>query len=185
MKSGILLTLGGIFALSIVGRSFALADGAIDLTPPHPVEKASSTDLQMEGAACVSDGMLETLKGRRSEIDQQEQALMKRQRALEVVEKRVEERMSVLDKTNAQLNTKLEMLQKNADEDLTHLADMYETMKPKQASSIFNQMDPVFAASFLRLMKSNNAGLILANMESKKAYTISVIMANRNADMRK
>ena len=62
---------------------------------------------------------------------------------------------------------------------------LVKTMKPKQASIIFNQMDPVFAASFLRLMDSNNAGLIMANMESKKAYTISVIMANRNADMRK
>jgi flagellar motility protein MotE (MotC chaperone) len=185
MKSSILLTLGGIFALSLVGRSVAVAGASPELKLDE--QPATITEAVDEGAepACVSEEMLEVLKDRRAEIDKRELELKERERTLEVVEKRLNERMTALDQTNAQLKTKLEMLQKNADEDLIHLADMYETMKPKQASIIFNQMDPVFAASFLRLMDSNNAGLIMANMESKKAYTISVIMANRNADMRK
>jgi flagellar motility protein MotE (MotC chaperone) len=57
-------------------------------------------------------------------------------------------------------------------------------MKPDSAASIFNQMDPAFAAGFLRLMPSEQAGLILAAMDSKKAYVISVKVASMNADVR-
>ena len=45
-------------------------------------------------------------------------------------------------------------------------------------------MDPAFAAGFLRLMPSEQAGLILASMDSKKAYVISVKLATMNADVR-
>ena len=70
------------------------------------------------------------------------------------------------------------------DPDIRHLAGMYSAMKPDAAATIFNQMDPAFAAGFLRLIPSEQAGLILANMDAKKAYVISVKLATMNADVR-
>jgi flagellar motility protein MotE (MotC chaperone) len=46
-------------------------------------------------------------------------------------------------------------------------------------------MDPAFSAGFLREMSSDKAGLIMANMEARKSYAISVIIAGRNAKYRK
>ena len=65
------------------------------------------------------------------------------------------------------------------------MAQMYGAMKPDQAAIIFNQMDPGFAAGFLRLLNSEQAGLIMANMESQQAYIVSVRLASINEDLRR
>ena len=75
-------------------------------------------------------------------------------------------------------------MQAFAGEDLKHLADMYGAMKPDQAATIFDQMDPGFAAGFLRLLSSEQAGLIMASMESQQAYVVSVRLASLNEDLR-
>lgn len=75
-------------------------------------------------------------------------------------------------------------MQLQADEDIVHLAKMYGSMKADQAAEIFDQMDPDFAAGFLLQLPSEQAGLILASMENRKAYIVSVSMAASNADLR-
>lgn len=83
------------------------------------------------------------------------------------------------------METRWEDMQAFAGEDLNHLAQMYGAMKPDQAATIFNQMDPGFAAGFLRLLNSEQAGLIMANMESQQAYIVSVRLASINEDLRR
>ena len=61
---------------------------------------------------------------------------------------------------------------------------MYGSMKPDQAAAIFDQMEPDFAGNFLRLMRSEQAGLIMASMETRKAYAVSLKLAELNADIR-
>ena len=75
-------------------------------------------------------------------------------------------------------------MQQQASQDIVHLAKMYGSMRAEQAAEIFNQMDPDFAAGFLMQLPSDQAGLILANMENRKAYVVSVSMASDNADIR-
>jgi flagellar motility protein MotE (MotC chaperone) len=58
---------------------------------------------------------------------------------------------------------------------------MYESMKPARAGEIFNAMEPAFAAGFLTQMNRENAALVLANMDTQKAYAASIIIAGRNA----
>jgi flagellar motility protein MotE (MotC chaperone) len=75
-------------------------------------------------------------------------------------------------------------METTANEDIDHLVKMYQVMKPKQAAEIFDSMDPAFAAGFLREMNSERAGMIMANMDSRKSYSISIIMAAKNAKYR-
>ncbi|OYW84184.1 MAG: hypothetical protein B7Z22_11160, partial [Hyphomonas sp. 32-62-5] len=82
------------------------------------------------------------------------------------------------------LEARWQEMQASSDQDIEHLARMYSAMKPDQAALIFNQMDAGFAAGFLRLMASDQAGLILANMEAQKAYLVSVKLATMNDDVR-
>ena len=94
------------------------------------------------------------------------------------------DQLATVEKANAELQANLEALKAVANDDLRHLVGMYETMKPKDAADIFDSMDAAFAAGFLREMTSDNAGLIMANMDPKKSYAISVIIAGRNAKFR-
>ncbi len=190
MKSNILIILGCIFALSMVGRSFALNSAGLNDTTQATKPAAEQQARDDPGATgdtddmLITGAMLESFKERRQTIEKREQELAERERTLQAVEKRIEERMSALDASNQQLADKMALLQKTANEDITHLTSMYQSMKPQQASEIFNQMDSVFAAGFLREMKSDQAGLILANMNPDKAYEISIIIASKNSDLR-
>lgn len=82
------------------------------------------------------------------------------------------------------LEARWQTMQEESETDLTHLAQMYGSMKPDQAAQIFDKMDPSFAAGFLRKLSSDEAGLIMANMDTEKAYIVSVKLASINGDIR-
>ncbi|MEP4475030.1 MAG: hypothetical protein ABJ024_08265, partial [Lentilitoribacter sp.] len=70
-----------------------------------------------------------------------------------------------------------------AEDDLVRLTAVYENMKPKDASALFEQMEPGFAAGFLGRMRADAAAGILSGLSPQVAYSISVILAGRNADI--
>lgn len=206
MRSNVLFILGGLFAVSMIGRSFAMnltGSGSVlamadSIVRPAPADDgdaglpgvdenrpspATASEF-FEGDACATGPMLEDIRQREASLLEREAEYAERMSTLSAVEQRVEERMAVLDDMNDRLATAMNALEAEADQDITHLASMYENMKPAEASKIFNRMDPTFAAGFLRIMNSTNAGLILAGMEPDKAYSISVVLANRNAGYR-
>jgi flagellar motility protein MotE (MotC chaperone) len=117
-------------------------------------------------------------------FESQKEELKKEQLALQAWEKELQTQTAELQTLQTTLEDRWQQIQMASDADIKHLAGMYSIMKPDQAATIFNQMDPAFAAGFLRLMASEQAGMILANMDSKKAYVISVKLATMNADVR-
>lgn len=117
-------------------------------------------------------------------FESQKEELKNEKLALQSWEKDLEAQTAELQALQTTLEARWQEIQGASDQDIKHLAGMYSAMKPDAAASIFNQMDPAFAAGFLRLIPSEQAGLILANMESKKAYVISVKLATMNADVR-
>ncbi len=117
-------------------------------------------------------------------FESQKEELKKEKLALQTWEKELQTQTAELQNLQTTLEDRWQQIQTASDADIKHLAGMYSIMKPDQAATIFNQMDPAFAAGFLRLMASEQAGMILANMDSKKAYVISVKLATMNADVR-
>ena len=111
--------------------------------------------------------------------------LVARELELQAWEAELTQTREDLSALQATLETRWQDMQAFAGEDLNHLAQMYGAMKPDQAAIIFNQMDPGFAAGFLRLLNSEQAGLIMANMESQQAYIVSVRLASINEDLRR
>jgi flagellar motility protein MotE (MotC chaperone) len=55
-------------------------------------------------------------------------------------------------------------------------------MKPKDAAALFEEMDPGFAAGFLGRMRAVAAASVMAGLSPQTAYSVSVIMAGRNAN---
>ena len=72
---------------------------------------------------------------------------------------------------------------KAAENDIGRLTAVYENMKPDQAAALFRLMEPSFAAGFLGRMRPDSAAAILAGLEPDLAYSISVVLAGRNADV--
>ena len=137
------------------------------------------------GDVCFSGDMAAALSEDRWMFEQREAALVEQQLSLQEWESRLEQHTSELEALEALLNERWTQMKTESDSDLKHLAQMYGSMKPDQASLIFNEMDTNFAAGFLRQLPSDQAGLILANMDTEKAYVVSVRLASMNDDIRK
>ncbi len=72
-----------------------------------------------------------------------------------------------------------------AKEDVERLTAVYAAMKPKDAAALFTEMTPEFAAGFLAGMKPDQAAAIISQIDPKIAYGFSVVLAGRQADLKR
>ncbi len=214
MKSRILLVLCLLFGALFSVRAAAVSSEIIGAQPGtqahddkgldetkgenHDAETGSDTEsqsdtqtetqigLQTDSAdQCIRGTVYEAIVKEKTRNKALDAKLKDREAALKALEETLKIQLAGIEDANTKLDAKIEQMKSIANEDITHLVKMYETMKPKVAGEIFNSMDPAFAAGFLRQMDSNTAGLIMANMNAKKSYTISVLIAGKNANYRK
>lgn len=191
MKTRILPVIGVTFAILLLSRTVAVSS---EVSPDKPVPNAtptaehSKTDLPTlptsSAPHCLTGVVLETVNADMTRLELRKKEISERESALTAIEKKLATQMSAIEEANTALQVNIENLRALANEDLKHLVGMYQTMKPKQAADIFNSMDPSFAAGFLREMNSDKAGLIMANMDTRKSYAISLIIAGRNSKYR-
>ena len=159
----------------VAAQSGIEADAA-DAAPS--MAAAEATDPGCEGDVAAT---LRALKLREGEFAKREVALEARAAMLEVVEARLEERLAALEDSRARLARTVAAVDGAQSRDIDHLVGMYGSMKPKRAGALLDGMDIGFASELLARMKPETAAGILANMETEKAFTVSLSIARRNA----
>lgn len=136
------------------------------------------------GAACGTEdevaAILGTLRARSDALDHRESRLEGRLKALQVAEAEIERNLAALVEVEAALEATMARTDGAVDADIDRLTEVYQSMKPKEASALFEQMDPTFAAGFLARMAPESAAAVMAGMDPSAAYTISAIFAGRN-----
>lgn len=125
--------------------------------------------------------LLAELLRREERVKQREDKIMEKEKALEIANEAIDMRLATLQEAEESLRATLAVADKAAETDLTQLTDVYQNMKPKDAAALFETMDPTFASGFLSRMPPEAAASILAGLSPDSAYTISVVMAGRNA----
>lgn len=204
-SSHVLITLGVLFTVASAARLIpegqATAEETTDKSPSaelttNAYAETNSSDQKTDygiseessentDQVCFSGETAAALSQDRWLFEQKEAELIEQQLTLQEWESRLKERTKELQALEVKLNERWEQIKVVPDSDLKHLAQMYGSMKPDQASQIFNEMDTNFAAGFLRQLPSDQAGLILANMDTEKAYIVSVRLASMNDDIRR
>ncbi len=195
-RSNVLLTLGILFTLGAATRlvpanlteataAESEETAAKPATDLNAVSASAITALQVDGQVCFSEDLSAQLAADQARLEDESDKITARELELQAWAAELEQTRDDLTALQATLETRWQDMQAFASEDLNHLAQMYGAMKPDQAATIFNQMDPGFAAGFLRLLNSEQAGLIMANMESQQAYIVSVRLASLNEDLRR
>lgn len=203
-SSNVLLTLGVLFTIGGATRfipNMATAEEANTPATAAEVESVKTASLATSEAdskpttrtsndsapldsVCFTDEAAEALAEDQWMFEQEEEAQRERKLALDTRQLELDRQAAELEALHETLETRWAQMRETSDEDLLHLAKMYGAMKPSEAATIFDQMDPGFAAGFLKLMPSDQAGQVLAGMESGKAYIVSVKLASINADIR-
>lgn len=150
---------------------------AESFTPPQS-EEAAATNVAPELAE-----LLQRTRKKELELREREAALESRMQVLALVEATVNEDIERLKQAEADLRATMAMADQAAEQDIARLTAVYENMKPEQAAVLFQKMEPSFAAGFLGRMRADAAAAILAGLEPDLAYSISVVLAGRNADV--
>lgn len=167
-----LFVLSGLLRLGAVGFAQASATQGTAPAAGPPGQCAPMAPLQQA---------LERVTGRAEMLDQREAQLADRAAALSQVEARVNAQIATLEATEQRLQSLLALSDTAAEDDLSRLTQVYETMDPADAAALFSQMDPGFAAGFLARMQSDAAAGVLSALDPAIAYSISVLIATRNA----
>jgi flagellar motility protein MotE (MotC chaperone) len=174
-------------ALIVVALLFA-SSGALRLgtdlgSAMAAVSDLPSVDLPIEPSSCEAPpaALAAALKSRDDELTAREIMLNDRAAALDLAQVAIEQRMAELAAAEEDLKKTIAIADGAAEQDLGTLTAVYEAMKPADAAKLFATMAPEFAAGFLSRMQPASAAAILTGMTPDQAYSISVLIAGRNA----
>jgi len=148
-----------------------------------PVLQAPDSDTPIDRGEI--SGLITALTEREAQVAKREKKLEMRMRALSVADEEIEKRMASLAETERALRETLSLADQASEKDILRLTTVYESMKPKDAAALFEQMEPAFAAGFLGRMRPDAAANVMAGLSPEAAYSISVILAGRNANVPK
>lgn len=166
------------------GKAVATENPFLETTLNRSREPAKAPATPSESREELSE-MLRSFQEREARIERLEEQIEVKKQALKVANKEIERRLTVLENAEASLRSMLALADTAAEDDLTTLTAVYENMKPKDAAALFEEMEPAFAAGFLGRMRPDAAAGIMAGLSPQAAYSISVILAGRNADVPK
>lgn len=125
--------------------------------------------------------LAEALRTREAEVRAQEESMRARKAALDQADTAIRQRLDELAAAEAELSETLARADGAAEGDLSRLTSVYESMKPKEAAALFEAMAPEFAAGFVGRMRPEAAAAVLSGMSAEAAYSVSVLLAGRNA----
>ncbi len=123
--------------------------------------------------------VLERLQERRQQLDARVREMEMRESLLQAAEKRLEARLTELKALEARINTTLQHRDDDEAKRFKGIVTMYENMKPKEASRIFDRLDLKILVDVATQMKPATMSAILAQMAPEAAERLTVELASR------
>jgi flagellar motility protein MotE (MotC chaperone) len=149
---------------------------------PRPKEEMISL-MNADGKRCdysaAELNLLQSLQHRREEIDDNAKELIIKQEALNVIMDNLDKKIVELQQVQREVKKLLSQYEQKEDEKIRGLVKIYESMKPKDAARIFNELQMDIILDVAEKMKEAKLGAILSSMSSTKAKEVTVQLANR------
>jgi flagellar motility protein MotE (MotC chaperone) len=123
--------------------------------------------------------ILESLQGRREQLESRSRDLDMRENLLKAAEKRVEAKVAELKDVEARVKTAMGNRDQAEEKRFKSIISMYENMKPKDAARIFDRLDMKILVEVSTHMNPRGMSEILANMSPDAAERLTVELANR------
>ena len=164
------------------GEAAAAPAKAEAASAPKPAAPQPPREPSAPPPPVVSDAerqLLQDLRGRRQELEAREQTLSQREGVLNAAERRLSDRVGQLTALQARLESLEKDRQDHDDANWAGLVKVYETMKPREAASIFNEMDMPVLLHVLDRMKEAKAALVLGAMLPERARLATTQLATQ------
>ncbi len=147
--------------------------------PPAPMPVA--LPVAPDPAAQAERALLEQLRARRTDVEAREQAIAAQEVMMQAAEQRLVRRVEEL----AALQRRLETLERGRTEreeaGWRGLVRTYEAMRPRDAATIFNDLELPVLVEILDRMNERKAAPVIGAMRPEKARTLTAELARFRA----
>ena len=148
------------------------------------LEMDDENDPAFEDIAALSAGeirLLTELAERRRDLEVRERAIEERATLLRAAEERLTSQQEQLNEIKTDIQVLLERFEQLESEETDKLMRIYSNMKPKNAAAIFNDLDMDTLVSVMRGMSDRKLAPIIAAMNTEKARLLTRELAERQA----
>lgn len=128
------------------------------------------------GTSIAERKVLESLSGRRRELDKREKQVELRQQLLQQTEDRLQQKVQEISALEASIKSLREEQERKKKEELRTLVSMYESMKPKDAARIFDRLDLDVLLKVAREMKPRKMADVMAKMSPEVSERLTVAL---------
>ncbi|MGV1915204.1 MotE family protein [uncultured Agrobacterium sp.] len=112
-------------------------------------------------------------------IDQaRDQRYLMQKQDLEKLQQDIDARVATLEARKAEYEDWLKRRNDFLQQAEANLVNVYKTMKPDAAAPQLQELNPGIAAAIIMKLPARQSGLILSEMDAKKAATVASIMAS-------
>lgn len=127
--------------------------------------------------------LLQHFADRRAEIERRTKEIEQREALLAAAEKRIDQKVAEMEKTRADIQKLMAQGDEKQSAQLESLVKIYETMKPKEAARIFEELDMPVLLGVIQKMKEQKTAPILAAMDPVKAKEVTSALVERRVPL--
>ena len=123
--------------------------------------------------------VLGSLAARRAELDRRADEIQQREVLLKATEQRINDKIAKLQTMEQSIGDAVKKRDEEDDAKIKNLVRIYETMKPKEAARVFEQLDLPVLLGVLSRMKEPKVAPIIAGMDAGKAKSLTLALAQK------
>lgn len=139
-----------------------------------------SSNIQNDFQLNSEKQLLQQLRKRRTEIESNKDELPAEKMALESIKQYIDNRLDVLENLQNKLKPQFSNTHQNDGKKIQKLVKVYESMKPKEAAKIFNDLQIGVLVEMTLNMKESRLAAILSEMKPEKARELTSILATQS-----
>ena len=118
--------------------------------------------------------LLQQLAVRREELESREKQLVVQTSLMKAAESRINKKVDELRTLQTTIEKLIQSYDQQQDKKLQSLVKVYESMKPKQAARIFEELDMTTLLSVVERMKERKLAAVMAQLNPAKAKEVTV-----------
>lgn len=123
--------------------------------------------------------LLQRLQERREQLDARARELDQREALVQVAEQRLNQKIGELDALKAEIGKLIQQVNEQEQAQLDSLVKIYETMKPKEAAAVFEQLGDDVLLDVIGRMRESKLAPIFGAMDPARASKITALRAAR------
>lgn len=123
--------------------------------------------------------LLKELSKRRDTLDKEKKDMNVREQVLKATENKIDQKVGELKNLQSQLEVLMKQYDQKENSKILSLVKIYETMKPKDAAKIFNELEMPVLLKVVSNMKEVKVAPVIASMDPVKARDLSIELAKQ------